>query len=170
MAVESNPGEAASPTAPTFVIQSVTNEAQWQAARSIRFEVFVDEQGFPAADELDAHDASARHWLLSDAGGAAIATARTLDLAGGGWKVGRVAVKRSHRGLGLGRQLMAAIISAAQQADLPELVLDSQVSAIPFYAKLDFVVVGDEFDEAGVPHRRMRRCLGTFAALPPGNL
>jgi ElaA protein len=37
--------------------------------------------------------------------------------------------------------------------------LGSQSHATGFYEKLGFVVEGDEFLDAGIPHRRMRRAL-----------
>jgi predicted GNAT family N-acyltransferase len=142
---------------PGATVRVVEGEADWAAARALRFAVFVDEQGFPAADELDAYDAGARHWLLVSDDGAPVATARAVALPSGAWKIGRVAVARAARGLGLGAVLMRAILLAARDAGVPETVLDSQVQAMGFYAGLGYVAEGPEFLEAGCPHRRMRR-------------
>ncbi|MEB3223618.1 MAG: GNAT family N-acetyltransferase [Candidatus Sericytochromatia bacterium] len=142
---------------PVTTVRVVEDEADWAAARAIRFAVFVDEQGFPAANELDAYDAVARHWLLVSDDGAPLATARAVALPSGAWKIGRVAVAREARGLGLGAALMRALLSAARDAGVSETLLDSQVQATGFYASLGYVAEGPEFLEAGCPHRRMRR-------------
>jgi len=44
-----------------------------------------------------------------------------------------------------------------QEHGVHRLVLHAQVHAIPFYAAMGFEVVSDEFQEAGIPHRRMER-------------
>jgi len=41
-----------------------------------------------------------------------------------------------------------------------EVFLHAQVHAVAFYEKAGFQVQGAVFDEAGIPHLRMRRSLG----------
>jgi predicted GNAT family N-acyltransferase len=41
-----------------------------------------------------------------------------------------------------------------------EVFLHAQVQALPFYEKAGFRAEGEVFDEAGIPHRRMRKALG----------
>jgi predicted GNAT family N-acyltransferase len=47
------------------------------------------------------------------------------------------------------------LIALAKAEGVLTLMLHSQVSAIPFYAKLGFVAQGPAYDEAGIPHRNM---------------
>ncbi|MDB5095814.1 MAG: family N-acetyltransferase [Cyanobacteria bacterium RYN_339] len=134
-------------------VRRATSDADWQACKAIRFAVFVDEQQVPSALELDALDAGARHWLAMD-GERPVGTARAVTLPDG-WKVGRVAVLGELRGQGVGNALMRVIASEARLAGARKLMLESQVHAMPFYAKLGYVPEGDEFLEAGIPHRKM---------------
>jgi ElaA protein len=142
----------------TIAVRTLASPADWEAAKAIRFEVFVDEQHVPADLELDELDAMARHWLAWD-GETAVGTARAVrkDF---GWKIGRVAVRRDWRGRGVGQALMRAILDAARRAEVRELQLESQTHALAFYERLGFVAEGPEFDDAGIPHRLMRLSLG----------
>jgi predicted GNAT family N-acyltransferase len=73
--------------------------------------------------------------------------------------VERVAVLRPLRGSGLGRRLMDAVEAEAARRALPELLLHAQTAVIDFYTRLGWQAFGPEFDEAGIPHRKMRRRL-----------
>ena len=74
-------------------------------------------------------------------------------------KIGRMAVLKSRRRHGVGSALLERMISIARQANLTEVVLDAQVYALPFYANFDFQAYGNEFMDAGIAHRKMRRQL-----------
>lgn len=125
-------------------------------AGPLRRRVFVDEQGVPPELEWDAHDLASVHFLIENAAtGEAVATARLLPDG----HVGRMAVDRRHRRQGLGRILMEAIRERALTDGHPRLVLAAQTHAIPFYEALGFTAYGDEFEDAGLPHRMMARDL-----------
>ena len=118
---------------------------------AIRMEVFVAEQNVPEDEERDEWDETAQHFLaLVD--GQRAATARAVAKAPGLVKIGRVAVRAPYRGSGFGARLMRAV-----EADYPgaTLMLDAQLQALNFYAKLGYVAEGPVFDDAGIPHRRM---------------
>ena len=124
-----------------------------EAAR-VRAEVFVREQGIAAEQELDARDAECVHcvaWL----GPEPVATGRLLPDG----HVGRMAVLAPHRGRGLGRQVLRALLDAAALRGDAEVVLDAQAPAIGFYAREGFAAEGEPFVEVGIEHRRMRRRL-----------
>ncbi len=125
---------------------------------AIRMEVFVHEQQVPAELELDEYDDDATHVLLTE-DGVPLATARLVDKHGVA-KIGRVAVVKDARGRGLGLRVMEAMLEEARRQGFGNAMLDSQTYAIPFYEKLGFAAEGEEFDDAGIPHRLMRRRLG----------
>lgn len=143
---------------PKFHVTIAESDADRNVCIAIRKAVFVEEQHVPFELEMDAYDASATHFLLRDNSGTPLATARLVDKNGVA-KIGRVAVVHTARGLGLGLALMQAILEAARREGFSEAVLDSQTYALPFYERLGFVAEGDEFDDAGIPHFRMRRTL-----------
>ncbi|MGB0629334.1 MAG: GNAT family N-acetyltransferase [Alphaproteobacteria bacterium] len=105
--------------------------------------------------EFDGLDDRCRHYLaLIDAGGLGTARARPIDDRE--VKLERVAVRAEHRHHGIGRQLMIRALADARKDGFESAMLNSQVQACPFYEKLGFRIEGDQFLEAGIPHRRMR--------------
>jgi predicted GNAT family N-acyltransferase len=132
--------------------------AEIEAAVEVRRAVFVREQGSPLEEEPDALDAEARHYLVW-CGGEAVGAARLLALGPGLGRIGRVCLLPAARRRGWGKGLLEFVVSDAVALDLRELVLDAQVQTMPFYERFGFTPEGDLFDDAGIPHRRMRRRL-----------
>ena len=120
----------------------------------IRFEVFVDEQNVPEELEIDGLDDEAKHVLVySD--DEPIGTGRIL-IDG---HIGRVAVLKKYRGLGIGKSVMQELIKWAQKNNLEKLWLSSQWHAHSFYLDLGFVCEGEIYEEAGIDHIKMYRVL-----------
>ena len=123
--------------------------------QALRRVVFIDEQGVSEADEVDGLDGRAIHLLAWDEA-CPVGTARLL-VKGATGKIGRVCVLPEARGLGLGAALIEAALDVLRgQAGVAVACLGSQSHATGFYEKLGFVVEGDEFLDAGIPHRHMR--------------
>lgn len=129
--------------------------ADRRAVIAIRQTVFVEEQQVPVEIEIDGLDPDCRHLLAFDDTGEPVGTARMT----GSGHIGRIAVLAEWRGRGVGARLVDAMIEIARQAGLDTVDLDSQVQAVGFYRKLGFALRGDEFMEAGIPHRNMYRSL-----------
>ena len=126
--------------------------------RALRRVVFIDEQGVSEADEVDGLDGHAIHLLAWDEA-CPVGTARLL-VKGAVGKIGRVCVLPEARGLGLGAALIDAALSVLRtQPGVAEAYLGSQSHATGFYEKLGFAAFGEEFLDAGIPHRHMRRAL-----------
>ncbi len=125
-----------------------------QQAKAIRFEVFVNEQKVPAEIELDDMDAVCLHALAFDAQGQALGTGRLLPDG----HIGRMAVRRSARGSGVGGALLQALMEQARLRGDARVVLNAQTHAAPFYQRHGFEVVGAEFEEAGIAHVEMQHC------------
>lgn len=121
-----------------------------EALLAVRCAVFVDEQGVPESLEVDEHDPKADHLCVYQAG-IPVATGRLLNDG----HVGRLAVLKSHRGQGIGTQIMAELINRARAKQLLQVTLNAQCTAEGFYQRLGFTVHGDVFDDAGIPHREM---------------
>ncbi len=120
----------------------------------IRFEVFVVEQNVPEGLEIDGLDDEAKH-VLAYIDDEAIGTGRILSDG----HIGRVAVLKKYRGLGIGNSVMRELIKWAQQNKLEKLWLSSQWHAHSFYLDLGFVCEGDIYEEAGIDHIKMHRAL-----------
>lgn len=124
---------------------------------ALRQAVFVVEQTCPFA-EIDGRDPLARH-LLATRAGALLACARLLP-ASPDWPraIGRVATAPEARGQGLGRAVMieAMRILLAEDAAAP-IALSAQAHLVErLYAPLGFAIVGEPYDEDGIPHVDMR--------------
>jgi predicted GNAT family N-acyltransferase len=56
--------------------------------------------------------------------------------------------------------LVRAIEARAAERGLHLVVLAAQTHALGFYERLGYSAYGPEFDDAGLPHRWMRRTVG----------
>ena len=124
-------------------------------ASALRQAVFVAEQGIPAALELDAADAQARHVVAYNRLGQALGTGRLLEHAPGAGRIGRMAVLASVRGAGIGRPLLDRLVQLARERGDREVILHAQSSAIGFYDRAGFKPQGAPFEEAGIVHQEM---------------
>lgn len=131
---------------------------------SIRFQVFVDEQGVPPEMEEDEHDPEAWHLLArypdSARGGSTspdsdwIGCGRLVRHAKTG-HIGRLAVKSKYRARGIGSALLRELVQIAARAGMQQIELHAQCDAEAFYRSHGFLPVGEVFDEAGITHRKM---------------
>jgi len=125
----------------------------------IRREVFIEEQNVPEELEFDEYDATALHFIAFNCvkdKNHAVATATVLIKEDGKTaKIGRVAVLKQARGMGVGKQLMQEIERSPELANVTNLILEAQTHAVSFYEKLGYRAQGDEFMDVGIPHFRM---------------
>lgn len=77
------------------------------------------------------------------------------------YKMRQVAVSEAMQGTGIGRQLVNFAEKWALQNKHTEMVLHARLSAVPFYKKLNYETLGDEFFEVGIPHYKMKKNLTT---------
>jgi predicted GNAT family N-acyltransferase len=139
------------------------HETDWarDAARlgAVRRTVFIDEQGVPESLEWDADDAGSLHLLATLANGTPIGCARLLPDG----HIGRMAVLPEWRRQGIGKALLAAAISLARIRGHACVQLSAQTHAAGFYAAAGFTALGDPYEEAGIPHVAMQKCLNPAA-------
>lgn len=127
---------------------------EFSQAMKVRLEVFVEEQGVPLEEEHDCHDLTATHFgVFVD--NSLVGTGRLL-LADTTATIGRVAILKEFRGLGLGRGLISAMMDQAREQGVAKFVLGAQLQALSFYEKLGFRAEGPEFQDGGIPHRMMQ--------------
>jgi predicted GNAT family N-acyltransferase len=132
----------------------------WPAARTeasrIRMAVFVEEQRVPAEIEMDDNDAASVH-ALAYAQGKAVGTGRLLPDG----HIGRMAVMKDSRSLGVGGAILEHLVQEARRRGMREVVLSAQTHALGFYRKHGFRELGDVYEEAGIAHQDMRRALSS---------
>ncbi len=123
----------------------------------LRSLVFVVEQEcvYLDIDGLDLQPAT-RHVLATE-GRAVVAVSRLLPGAGV-VRIGRVVVAPSHRGTGLGRDVMRHSLAAcATHWPGQPVLIAAQAHLQQFYGEFGFEVVGAPYDEDGIAHVDMRR-------------
>jgi len=124
------------------------------AAFALRREVFVWEQKVPEAEENDADDLTATHFVAITVG-EVVGTLRLLDKPEH-VKIGRVAVRQAFRGQGIAKAMIHAAMTHARQAGRDRFYLTAQSDKLGFYERLGFAAFGPEFIDGGMPHRAMR--------------
>jgi predicted GNAT family N-acyltransferase len=133
-----------------------TKLVEWREASSVlealRHEVFVVGQGVPAELERDGRDPDCAHVLALSEAGEPIGTGRLLPDG----RIGRMAVIASWRGRGVGAAMLEALMDEARRRGFRETHLHAQSHAKDFYARHGYVVEGEEYLEAGIPHVGMR--------------
>jgi predicted GNAT family N-acyltransferase len=147
----------------TTHVRIIDSAAEREACYRIRKIVFVEEQKVPIEEELDELEDVCTHFLATpEPGGApegAVGTARLWVTPEGEAKAQRVAVLQDARTGGIGRALMDALEAEAHRLGHASVILGAQLTAIPFYERLGYEAYGPEFDDAGIPHRMMKKAL-----------
>ncbi|MDM7832008.1 GNAT family N-acetyltransferase [Cellulomonas edaphi] len=148
----------------TSVLRVQTDE-QRAAMTAIRMTVFVEEQQVDPEREIDVldDDPSTVHVLAVGDDGVPLGTARLLapHHAGEAAHIGRVAVSRSARGLGVGAALMRHLEAEALARFGTEVAgrrtvaveLSAQEQALGFYARLGYVARPERYLDEGIWHR-----------------
>ena len=138
----------------------VTGDGQgFEAARAVRREVFVEEQGFSDIGEFDETDKISTH-IIGFIDGRPVCTGRLFpegEAEAGLYHIGRVAVLASLRGQGVGLQMMEALADKARQLGGRGLILHSQADKADFYRHAGFTPEGEIFLDEGCPHVTMQR-------------
>ncbi|GAA1471568.1 GNAT family N-acetyltransferase [Corynebacterium felinum] len=120
----------------------------------LRVDVFVHEQQCPYAeiDDTDALDSTMHVQTYTIADKELIACARIYP-ENGRYHLGRVVVRKNHRGQGLGKELMHQTLRYAfEQHPDWDVYLEAQVAQEKFYGDFGFVRCGHNFDWDGVEH------------------
>ncbi|MGF2615392.1 GNAT family N-acetyltransferase [Rossellomorea vietnamensis] len=132
-------------------------DKELQDAMEVRKEVFVHEQNVPLEEEIDEFENTSDHFVLYDENEPVGAGRFRLKDEQG--KVERICVLAKTRGKGAGKVIMDFIEEHARSKDVPALILNAQTHAIPFYEGLGYSVTSDEFLDAGIPHKSMKKIL-----------
>ena len=118
---------------------------------ALRSEVFVVEQEC-IYNDLDGVDKRSRHLLGLD-GETVVACARWFEVDGS-TALGRIVTADSHRGQGLGREMMRQALDRIGDGPVH---MHAQAHLQPFYEEFGFAREGETFLEDGIPHVMMRR-------------
>jgi predicted GNAT family N-acyltransferase len=144
-----------------FIVEPANWAADMTELRSIRTEVFVNEQAVPEEEEWDDLDENSQHVIARSADGRPIGTGRLTPKG----TIGRMAVLADWRGRGVGEAILRVLLEIARARHFKEITIHAQSHAVAFYERAGFEAYGEEFDECGILHRHMR--IEIPAAEPP---
>jgi len=139
------------------VVPVAWESADAEHARSIRMNVFVEEQKVPAAMELDEIDPVAYHVVAFSDSGQPCGTGRLFadEADPTTAHIGRMAVMQPNRKSGCGGTILASLIEEARRRGFRRVVLSAQTHALGFYESHGFITFGEEYLDADIPHRAM---------------
>jgi predicted GNAT family N-acyltransferase len=136
-----------------YSVRQASWNADQDALQRIRLTVFVEEQGVPVELEWDGMDPDSVHFLAVESDGAAIGTVRLLPDG----HIGRMAVLKPWRKQGVGHALLTRVLDYARARGDRKVMLNAQTTAVEFYRREGFAVIGNEFMDAGIPHLYMEK-------------
>lgn len=135
-------------------VKLAETQAESEAIKDLRVQVFVQEQGVPFSEEFDEHDESAVH-AVALIEGRVVGTGRMYELPSGETQIGRMAVEPRYRRDGIGGLLLAFLEEQARQRGVREVMLHAQTYVQSFYERHGYVVDGEPFMEVDIEHVRM---------------
>jgi predicted GNAT family N-acyltransferase len=142
------------------ILKPPLTHAQLADAFEIRRIVFIDEQGFDPATDIDDTDPVAYHIVVYDAG-RPVATARTFPHESGNdcYSIGRIAVLKEYRGTGMGKLIMREGEKLAAKLGARSFHLGAQMQATGFYRKFGYIEYGGTYYEEHCEHINMTKAL-----------
>ena len=133
-------------------------QVNWQGAendlRIIRTKVFIEEQQVAPDFEWDEIDTTAVH-LLAMSENLPIACLRIIKYQ----KIGRMAVLKEYRAMGLGMALLLEAIKICKKQGTKSIYLTAQTHAIGFYKQAGFKEISGVYQDANIPHVDMQLIL-----------
>lgn len=134
--------------------QIKVTQVEWhpnkEALKEIRNQVFIEEQGVPVELEWDDLDENSEHWL-GYIDNTPVACARVIDKH----KIGRMAVLRPYRQMGIGGEMLSALKDYYSKQE-ESLSLSAQCHAYSFYQANGFSAYSAPYEDANIPHIDMK--------------
>jgi len=141
---------------PVINVIKIDTEKDLDQAKKIRYDVFVVEQHVPMEEELDQFENESTHF---------IAFINEIPCGAARWrftksgiKLERFAVLKDFRRLGVGSELVTAVLTDIQNnpgSHGKKIYLHSQLKAVPLYSKFGFRQIGELFQECDIDHYKM---------------
>jgi predicted GNAT family N-acyltransferase len=142
----------------TPTVRRPRDEEELAAALALRIDVFCGEQGVTFEGDRDGLDDEAVH-LVAVEGDEVVGTCRLLIEPGGTARFGRLCVRPSARGTGVGGLLLAEAEREARAGGARRIGMHAQTDALSLYRRAGFRPYGERFDEEGIEHLGMEKDL-----------
>lgn len=150
---------ATSPS-PTVTFRVIRHRsAEYFRALELRHALMRAPLGLSYSESDIAAEASSLH-IIGERFGEIIATLQLVEvMAAETLKMRQVAVAELVQRQGIGVALVRYAENLARENGGRSIVLHARENVVPFYESLGYGVMGDTFEEVGIPHRKMGRKL-----------
>ena len=142
----------------SYLVRRASTPEEMAGLRSLREEVFIQEQGVLEELEWDDYDATCLHAVAWN-GKDVIGTGRLVLLGNGEGQIGRMAVLMALRRIGIGAEVLRFLEQEARDMGVVQVLLHAQGYVAKFYRGHGYREEGDPFLEAGIRHILMRKSL-----------
>jgi predicted GNAT family N-acyltransferase len=128
---------------------------EYDEAVALRYEVLRKPLGLDFLPEQLAEEWSDIHLAGFHSDGRLIAILLLTPLDSETVKMRQVAVSPELQGKGLGARLVEASESLALRYNFQTMSLHARETAVPFYLRLGYQIIGERFEEVTIPHFKM---------------
>lgn len=133
---------------------------EYDEAVALRYEVLRRPLGLDFTPEQLAAEWSNVHIAAFDTSGKMVGYLNLTAVDDNEVKMRQVAVAESEQGKGVGTAMVAYSEEIARQLNFKVITLHSRKVAVPFYLRLGYEIVGDQFEEVTIPHFKMKKAAG----------
>jgi predicted GNAT family N-acyltransferase len=130
----------------------------YKAALDIRERVLRKPLGMTFTDQDLAEDQNDIHFVIKDAGVVA-GTVVMKPMSDGNWRLRQLAVEPKYQGQNIGGFLTRHCEGYARSKGAKKIVLHSRLNVVKFYQAMNYITIGEEFYEVGIPHFKMEKTL-----------
>ena len=132
---------------------------EYDEAVRLRYEVLRKPLGLEYAPEQLAGEYAEHHLVACMADGAIAGYLNLTPLDEENVKMRQVAVAASRQGQGVGSAMVQESEALARRLGFRRIVLHARETAVPFYLRAGYTIVGDRFEEVNIPHFKMEKSL-----------
>lgn len=140
-----------------YILEIEFATPEFDEAVRLRTDVLRKPLGLVFTPEQLAGEYDQRHLGAYDAQGRLLGCLSLVPVDGQTWKMRQVAVAEAVQGSGVGKRLVGHSEALARSEGIRLITLHARETAVPFYQKLDYRVVGERFEEVGIPHYKMEK-------------
>lgn len=140
------------------ICKNVSTISEFVDGIRLRVEAFIIEQGCKPGWEPDEKDRDADHYIAK-VDGKVVGVLRVVREGAKVFKIERMVTLQESRKLGVGRQLLAYVLSELRIQGAEKIWMQAQSQAQGFYEKCGFVSTSSEYDLYGILHLDMEYAL-----------
>lgn len=140
-----------------YIFPIIWGTPEYDEAVQLRYDILRKPLGLEYSPEQLAEEFDQLHLGAYDSAFTLIAYLNLTRVDEKKMKMRQVAVAIDWQKKGVGKKLVLTSEQMVKSLEMDQMVLHARESAVPFYLKLGYSVVGKEFQEVGIPHRRMEK-------------